>query len=99
VLRVLLVNEVGILQAFDCGQYLLKDAVKLMADSKIEDIRLAPCLVRCGCGRFITPAQDVQHYTEMVGNDKVDFVRDVSLPADTSEADVARIRLFLETHL
>jgi hypothetical protein len=40
--------------------------------------RLAPVLVRCGGGRFTAPAQDVNHFLEMVRKSD-DYVRDISL--------------------
>ena len=45
----------------------------------IEENRLHPCLVRCGGGRFVCPAQDVQHFVDIITRDKKDYVRDVSL--------------------
>lgn len=43
--------------------------------------RLQLLLVRCGCGRFLAPAQDVAHYISIIERDGVDYVRDVSIPA------------------
>jgi hypothetical protein len=43
--------------------------------------RLEPVLVRCGSCRFTAPAQDIQHLIDIIARDKVDYVRDVSLPA------------------
>lgn len=40
--------------------------------------RLTPVLVRCGGGRFTAPAQDVNHFLEMVRKSD-DYVRDISL--------------------
>lgn len=37
-------------------------------------------LVRCGCGRFIAPAQDVAHFVEIIEREGSDYVRDVSIP-------------------
>jgi hypothetical protein len=42
--------------------------------------RLRLILVRCGNGRFLTPAQDVKHFTEIIARDGQDYVRDLSLP-------------------
>jgi len=49
--------------------------------------RLRKVLVRCGCGRFLCPLQDVQHFIEIIDRDretepdrsKTDYIRDVSL--------------------
>lgn len=49
--------------------------------------RLRMVLVRCGNGRFTCPAQDVDHFCEIIRRDfdehrpNCDYVRDVSLPA------------------
>ena len=42
--------------------------------------RLRLILVRCGNGRFLTPAQDVKHFTDIIARDGQDYVRDLSLP-------------------
>jgi len=61
----------------------------------VEINRLMLVLVRCGCGRFLCPVQDLNHFmgiiekhAEMVKahtgellNANTDYVRDVSLPA------------------
>lgn len=41
-------------------------------------------LVRCGCGRFLCPADNVQHFMNIIARDGQDYVRDISLP--TSDA-------------
>ena len=41
--------------------------------------RLRLCLVRCGGGRFIAPAQDVPHFVDIITREDSDYVRDVSL--------------------
>lgn len=43
--------------------------------------RLTMLLVRCGNGRFLAPAQDVAHFIAAIEASKLDYVRDVSLPA------------------
>jgi hypothetical protein len=55
--------------------------------------RLMLLLVRCGCGRFMAPVQDVKHFTTIIAEHSKlkqaeageeyagDYVRDVSLPA------------------
>ena len=51
--------------------------------------RLRMVLVRCGNGRFLTPAQDAKHFMDIIKRDAEshgptdvgsDYVRDVSLP-------------------
>jgi len=37
-------------------------------------------LVRCGNGRFLTAAQDCQHFIDIIRKENSDYVRDVSLP-------------------
>lgn len=65
------------------------DVALLAADDKT---RLTLLLVRCGGGRFLAPAQDVAHFIGIIERDadagKVhghggDYVRDVSIPADS----------------
>lgn len=41
--------------------------------------RFTRCLVRCGCGRFVCPVQDVKHFVDIVTKSGIDYVRDVSL--------------------
>ena len=63
---------------------------------KLEAIdRMMLLLVRCNCGRFLTPAQNVKHFvdlitdhanrvqaeTGMLVNANSDYVRDVSIPS------------------
>ena len=47
----------------------------------IEHSRLQMVLVRCQGGRFMAPAQDVQHFIDIIEKDGSDHLRDVSLPA------------------
>lgn len=51
----------------------------LMLDKIIEENRMHPCLVRCGSGRFMCPAQDVRHFVKIIQRDGCDYVRDISL--------------------
>lgn len=55
---------------------------------KIE--RLMQVIVRCGCGRFLTPVQDVAHFVRIIEEhmdlrggmvEGTDYIRDISLPA------------------
>jgi hypothetical protein len=47
--------------------------------------RLMLVLVRCGCGRFLCPAQDLQHFIAIIEQhakdhpNEGDYIRDVSL--------------------
>ena len=46
--------------------------------------RLTPVLVRCGSGRFTTPAQNAAHFIDIIERDEAhdaDYVRDVSVRA------------------
>ena len=54
------------------------------------ETRLAGLLVRCGSGRFLAPAQDVEHFIGIIERDAErahapgegnDYVRDVSVPS------------------
>ena len=47
----------------------------------INENRFEPLLVRCGGGRFTCPAQNVEHFIEIIGKENSDYVRDVSFPA------------------
>lgn len=49
----------------------------------IAEDRLHPVLVRCGCGRFTCPAQDVEHFIAIIERDGADYVRDVCFPASS----------------
>lgn len=43
-----------------------------------KESRLHRVLVRCGGGRFVCPAQDAQHFIDMIKASD-DYVRDISL--------------------
>jgi hypothetical protein len=53
------------------------------AISKLD--RLHQILVRCGAGRFIAPADQVLHFTDIIEREKSDHIRDLSLVADGTE--------------
>ena len=55
--------------------------VKALATN--EYTRLLTCLVRCGGGRFYAPAQDVEHFIELLERGG-DYVRDVQLGESTT---------------
>ena len=46
-----------------------------------EQDRLRKVLVRCGNGRFLAAAQDVQWFVDIIERDGRDYVRDISLPS------------------
>lgn len=60
----------------DQGGFLLKADVADLA--RLDRLRML--LVRCGGGRFLAAAQDVEHFREIITRDDFDYVRDVSLP-------------------
>lgn len=43
--------------------------------------RMLMVLIRCGNGRFLAPAQDAQHFHDIITRENTDYVRDISLPA------------------
>lgn len=45
--------------------------------------RLTLLLVRCGGGRFLAPADQVQHFVDIITREKSDYVRDVALLTET----------------
>ena len=62
-----------------------------LTDADVPEVkkidRMMLVLVRCGCGRFLCPVQDVEHFIKIIEehaklkpNDG-DHVRDVSFPA------------------
>lgn len=56
----------------------------------VKIARLHPVLIRCGSGRFTTPAQDVTHFIDIINRDGADYVRDVSLLYEAPESNMAR---------
>ena len=54
-------------------------------DQVIAEDRLYPCLIRCGCGRFTCPAQDVKHFIDIIEKEGSDYIRDVSLSPQGSK--------------
>lgn len=67
------------------GGFMRNVSVKAIAGN--PETRLVNMLVRCGNGRFLCPAQDVEHFIGIIDRDRnsksidSDYVRDVSLPA------------------
>ena len=43
--------------------------------------RFEHLLVRCGGGLFLVPAQDADHFIQIVNKEGSDYVRDLSFPA------------------
>jgi hypothetical protein len=64
-----------LIAALPCGFLTDKEMPRL-----IELDRLFLVLVRCGCGRFLCPAQDFEHFEKCVEAGG-DYVRDVSIPS------------------
>ena len=69
-----------------CGFLTPADIATIAADPAT---RLQLVLVRCGAGRFLTPAQDAAHFIAIIerdyqtsGRNTGDYIRDVSLPAE-----------------
>jgi hypothetical protein len=60
--------------------FLREDHVKQMAEC--DATRLCMVLVRCGNGRFACPAQDAQHFVDIITKEGSDYVRDLSLPVN-----------------
>ena len=65
--------------------FLTVDQVAIIAAD--PETRLSMILVRCSGGRFLAPAQDVQHFISIIEREasKVqsagsDYIRDVSIP-------------------
>lgn len=69
------------------GGYLTLSQIEAIAAEPTS--RLSMILVRCGAGRFLAPAQDVQHFIRIINEHKAfaeaagegDYVRDISLPS------------------
>ncbi len=59
------------------GGFLVNEDIDRLA----EHDRLRNVLIRCNGGRFTTAVQCARHYADIVDASKVDWVRDVSLPA------------------
>lgn len=45
----------------------------------IQEDRLQSVLIRCGGGRFTCPAQDAQHFIDIINRDGKEYVRDASV--------------------
>lgn len=61
-----------------CG-FVTKEDVAMIAACGAT--RLTMLLIRCGGGRFLAPAQDVDHFITAIEKSGDDYVRDVSFPA------------------
>ena len=46
----------------------------------VKTNRFERILVRCGGGRFIVPAQDADHFIQIITRERSDYVRDLSFP-------------------
>jgi hypothetical protein len=63
---------------------LLKDSCGFIQNEQeltevVAENRLHPCLVRCNMGRFTCPAQDVDHFVDIIQKSDNDYVRDISV--------------------
>lgn len=76
----------GLLAELDCRHGYIHEK---MIDRLIKIDRLMLVLVRCGNGRFLCPIQDLNHFTNIIGqhasmsppnSTETDYVRDVSFP-------------------
>ncbi len=84
------------------GGFLSATDLKIVA----QHDRLRLILVRCGNGRFLAPAQDVEHFVNIIERDyemtkgstalDADYIRDYSFP--TSDPSQCRIALTLSDH-
>jgi len=65
-------------------QKILQERCGFVTEAEVEEIAkqepLKLLLVRCGCGRFLAPAQDVKHFIGIIEKEKSDYIRDVSIP-------------------
>jgi len=59
------------------GGFMTEDQLKVI----VKEDRMRMVLVRCGMGRFMAHAQDVQHFIDIIERDGKDYIRDISLPA------------------
>lgn len=66
-------------------QHLLNTSMGFLTDKEkdlallIQEDRLQSVLVRCGGGRFACPAQDVEHFIDIISLEQSDYVRDISV--------------------
>lgn len=66
-------------------QHLLNTSMGFLTDKEkdlaalIQEDRLQSVLVRCGGGRFACPAQDVEHFIDIMSLEQSDYVRDISV--------------------
>lgn len=54
--------------------FLCKEDLAVLAEHR----RLEMVLVRCGNGRLKCPAQDAQHFIDIIERDAKDYVRDIT---------------------
>lgn len=67
---------IRIVKAGQCS-FVTEEQLKVIAED--EETRMTPVLVRCGLGRFTTPAQDAAHFVKIIEAEGSDYVRDVSI--------------------
>lgn len=69
-------NIIDKIRAENMGFITDQDLPAIIAHNRLELL-----LVRCGGGRFMCPAQDLNHFIDLIERDGREYVRDVSLPA------------------
>jgi len=69
-------NIIERIQTQKCGFVQDTDLPEIIAHNRMQLL-----IIRCGAGRFMCPAQDVEHFVGIVEREKSDYVRDISLYA------------------
>jgi hypothetical protein len=57
------------------GYFLKIDEIRKIAETPA--LRLVPIMVICGNGRFSCPAQNVEHFINIIDREKTDYVRQI----------------------
>lgn len=64
-------------------QKALDEKMGFITDAELPEVvkenRMQLLLVRCGCGRFLVPAQDTKHFIDIIKREGTDYIRDVSI--------------------
>jgi hypothetical protein len=55
------------------------DVAQVRKVAEHPSTRLTMIMVRCGSGRFVCPAQNVEHFINIIDREKTDYVRDISV--------------------
>lgn len=64
------------------GGWIMRSELAELREAAGEQHRVTLVIVRCGCGRFFTAVQDVEHFIEIIERENSDYVRDISIPKD-----------------